>query len=288
MKTILKLAACGVVAWGACIAPAQADDLLVRGDYLMNGVVACANCHAARDDKGNVLSNLGLSGGMVFEAPVFKTYASNITPDRKTGIGNWTDAQLARAIREGIRPDGSLIGPPMPVPFYRNLSDRDLKAIITYLRSQPAVEHAVPASSYKVPLPSSYGPPVSHVSTPDATNRVDYGRYLAQIGHCMDCHTPRDAHGQLVMAQLGAGGQLIPGPGGVAAVSRNLTPDAQGLRDWTDAQIETAIRTGVDKNGQPLARIMAFDWYRNISEPDMKALIAYLRSLPPLPTPTQH
>ncbi|CAM5190199.1 Mono/diheme cytochrome c family protein OS=Castellaniella defragrans OX=75697 GN=HNR28_000927 PE=4 SV=1 [Castellaniella defragrans] len=285
MKTILRLAICCIVTWQAGAAAAQAqDDLLIRGNYLMNGVVACANCHAARDSKGNVLPALGLSGGMVFDAPVFKAYASNLTPDRQTGIGNWTDAQLARAIREGIRPDGTLIGPPMPIPFYRHLSDHDLAAIIAYLRAQPAINHAVPRSSYTIPLPANYGPSVAHVNAPDSADRIAYGRYLAQIGHCMDCHTPRDAHGQLITARLGAGGQFIPGPGGAAAVSRNLTPDASGLRDWTDAQIDRAIRTGVDKDGHALARVMAFDWYKNIDESDMKSLIAYLRSLPAQPS----
>lgn len=283
MKAISSLVVCGILTCLAGTAAAQNDDLLVRGNYLMNGVVACANCHAAHDDKGNVVPSLGPSGGMVFEAPVFKAYAPNITPDRKTGIGNWTDAQLARAIRDGIRPDGTLIGPPMPIPFYRHLSDKDLAAIIAYLRAQPAVAHAVPRSTYSVPLPASYGPPVTHASAPSPDNRVDYGRYLAQIGHCMDCHTPRDAHGQLITARLGAGGQLIPGPDGSAVVSANLTPDPSGLGNWTDAQIEHAIRTGISKDGHPLVRVMAFDWYKNIDAADMKAIIAYLRSLPALP-----
>ncbi|WP_345797446.1 c-type cytochrome [Castellaniella sp. MT123] len=287
MKAMRRLAVLGVLAWCFGTAQAQDDDLLVRGDYLMNGVVACVNCHAARDEKGKVLKNLGLSGGMVFEAPVFTAYAANITPDRKTGIGGWTDAQLANAIRNGVRPDGSLIGPPMPTPFYRNLSDRDLAAIIAYLRAQPAVEHAVPKSTYRMPLPPNYGPPVTHVTAPKPTDTVGYGRYLAEIGHCMECHTPRDAHGQLVMSQLGAGGQLIQGPAGMEAVSANLTPDRDGLRNWTDAQVARAIRTGIDDEGKPLVRIMAFDWYRNIDDADMKSLIAYLRSLPAQPSPKQ-
>ena len=77
---------------------------------------------------------------MVFDEPPFKAYAPNITPDRDTGIGKWTDAQLVKAIREGVRPDKSLIGPPMPIEFYRHLSDADLAAIIAYLRAQPAVK----------------------------------------------------------------------------------------------------------------------------------------------------
>ena len=249
-----------------------------RGRYLMEGVVACGNCHLARGEQGQPLPARGLSGGLLFDEPAFKAYASNITPDPATGIGRWTDAQLAGAIREGIRPDKTLIGPPMPIEFYRHLSDRDLRAIIAYLRAQPAVDNAVPKSGYIVPLPAAYGPAVRAVTAPPAGNRLKYGEYLANIGHCMECHTPRDANGMLQRARLGAGGQVFKGPWG-DSVSRNLTPT--GLRGWGDAQIAKAIRQGIDRNGQPYKPPMAFDFYKNISDADMSAMILYLRSLKP-------
>lgn len=272
-----------VLVLGLMTAHAQDGDLLVRGKYLAEGVVACANCHIARDATGRALRDQGLSGGMHFAEPVFDAYASNITPDRDTGIGNWTDAQLANAIRNGIRPDGRLIGPPMPVPFYRNLSDDDLRALIVYLRAQPPVRHVVEKSVYRMPLPPNYGPPVTHVPAPDKGDILKVGEYLANIGHCMDCHTPRNDKGVLQTQFLGAGGQVIRWPAGGEATTPNLTPDASGLADWTDAQIERAIRKGIDRNGTHLQRIMAFDWYDSIDQADMKALIAYLRSLKPQP-----
>lgn len=264
----------------ATVACAQDDALMARGTYLAQGVVACANCHVARDGQGRPLFDRGLSGGMLFEDAAFKAYAPNITPDPETGIGRWTDAQLGKAIREGIRPDGSLIGPPMPIPFYRNLSDTDLAAIVAYLKAQPPVRHAVEKSVYRMPLPPDYGPPVAGVATPAEADTLKYGEYLANIGHCMDCHTPRNGKGMLLREHLGAGGQVLRGPAG-DVVTPNLTPDPSGLKSWTDAQIERAIRTGVDKDGAHLQPIMAFGWYRNISGPDMSALIAYLRSLTP-------
>lgn len=270
----LILALSGTGAW------AQDDALMVRGTYLAEGVVACANCHIARNDKGQPLFDRGLSGGMMFDDPAFRAYAPNITPDPETGIGAWTDAQLGKAIREGIRPDGSLIGPPMPISFYRHLSDTDLAAIITYLKAQPPVRHEVEKSVYHFPLPPSYGPPVKGVETPAATDTLKYGEYLANIGHCMDCHTPRNDKGMLLMQHLGAGGQVLKGPAG-DVVTPNLTPDDSGLKSWTDAQIERAIRQGVSKDGTRLQPIMAFAWYQHISSPDMSALIAYLRSLKP-------
>lgn len=260
-----------------------ADAKLVRGKYLVEGVLACANCHAVRDEKGAVIASKGMAGGFEFDLGVLKAYASNITPDRDTGIGKWTDAQLGKAIREGIRPDGSLVGPPMPIHFYRSLSDDDLAATIKYLRAQPAVANQVPKSVYNIPLPPNYGPPLKKVSAPSPKDKVAYGGYLVTIAHCMECHTPRDEKGALLEARVGAGGQMFKGPWG-ESFARNLTPHADGLRDWSDVQIAAAIRTGKDRNGQPYRPPMGFDWYHNINDRDIAAMVAYLRTLPPSAT----
>jgi mono/diheme cytochrome c family protein len=267
---------------GAMPAAGQDAKLLQRGTYLMDSVVACGNCHVQRD-KGKPLFDRGLSGGMLFDEEPFKAYASNITPDRETGIGKWTDAQLIKAIREGIRPDGSLIGPPMPIMFYRGMSDDDVKAIVAYLRAQPPVRNAVPKSEYRIKLPPNYGPAISKkVVAPSPKATLKYGAYLAgPLGHCMDCHTPW-VKGHPDMKRVGAGGNPFRGPWGVA-VARNLTPHETGLKGWSDGEIARAIREGVRKDGSQLMPPMAFGWYKNISEGDMKALIGYLRSLRPLP-----
>jgi mono/diheme cytochrome c family protein len=254
---------------------------LERGRVLMQGVVACGNCHQARGPQGQPLADKGLSGGeVIVDDAAMRAVAANITPDATTGIGRWTDAQLRKAIREGVRPDGSIIGPPMPIEFYRHLSDADLNAIVAWLRAQPPVANVVPKSVYRIPLPPSYGPPVKNVKAPPASDKVRYGKYLADIAHCMECHTPRGADGKLQTAQLGAGGQPIAGPWGVS-VSRNLTPYATGLKGWSDAEIARAIRTGVSRDGSKLKPPMGFDYYKTIGDADMAALIAYLRSLPP-------
>jgi len=282
MKRYLKLTVSVLVIVNTQASLALDVPSMERGKYLMESVVACGNCHIARGDKGQPLFERGLSGGMEFDEPVFKAYAQNITPDPDTGIGRWTNDQLAKAIREGVRPDKSIIGPPMPIEFYRHLSDADLAAIIAYLRAQPAVKNVVPKSKYNIPLPPSYGPAVKDVKAPDASDKVKYGEYLANIGHCMECHTPRDGQGMLQQANLGAGGQVFKGPWG-ESVSRNLTPHTNGLKDWTDVQIAKAIREGVDRKGQHYKPPMGFDFYRNINDADISALIAYLRSLKPQP-----
>jgi cytochrome c553 len=254
-----------------------------RGKYLMDSIVACGNCHVQRGDKGQPLLDRGLSGGLVFDEAPFKAYASNITPDAETGIGKWTDAQLAKAIREGIRPDGSVIGPPMPIMFYRGLADDDLRAIVAYLRAQPAVKNKVPKSEYRMKLPPNYGPAITRkIVSPSRKDEVKYGAYLAgPLGHCMDCHTPW-VKGIPDSNRVGAGGNPFRGPWGVA-VSRNLTPHETGLKGWSDAEIARAIREGVRKDGTPLKPPMAYGWYKNIRDEDMKPLIAYLRALKPLP-----
>ena len=108
-----------------------------------------------------------------------------------------------------------------------------------------------------------------------------YGEYLANIGHCMECHTQHGDKGELLRDRLGAGGLVCEGAWG-KSVSRNLTPHESGLKGWTDAQIAKAVREGVDRNGNPYRPPMAFEFYKNINDADMAALIAYLRSLKPV------
>ena len=280
----------GLFAVGAIFAvlvgPAAGKDeaLLKRGNELMNGVVACANCHAARDAQGKPIAELGMSGGMKFDDGPFVAYAPNITPDKETGIGRWTDPQLAKAIREGIRPDGTVIGPPMPIGLFRGISDADLKAIIATVRAQKPVKNQVAKSDYKMPLPPNYGPPVGKVGAPPKSDLVRYGAYLAgPLGHCIECHTPM-VKGHFDFANsTGAGGFIFKGPWGVS-VARNLTPDEGGLKNWSDAEIARAIREGVSRDGSKLKPPMAYSWYRNINDGDIKAITAYLRSLKPVPT----
>ena len=267
--------------WTMATSPGFADAQLDRGAYLVRGLAACGNCHTPKDADGKAIANQELAGGFVIEAPAFRAVASNITPDRETGIGTWTDDQIVDSIRNGKRPNGSVIGPPMPVEFYRLLSDTDVRAIVAYLRSVPPVSNKVETSTYKVPLPPSYGPTVTHVADIPRTNTAAYGKYLADLAHCMECHTPME-RGALITAKLGAGGRDLPAvPTGVI-VSSNLTPaNPDGISRWTDAQVKTAITDGVRPDGRQLVRLMAFDWYKHTDPSDLDALVTYLRTLQP-------
>ena len=214
---------------------------------------------------------------------MFVARPSNITPDPETGIGKWTDAEIKVAIREGRRPDGRLIGPPMPFGQYRGIADSDLDAVVAYLHTVPAVKNAVPKSTYNIALPPAWGPPIDKpITAPAAADKLAYGAYLAgPLGHCVECHTPMGPDGRFQFAtQLGAGGMQFHGPWGLS-VAKNITSDRQdGLGTWTDAEIERAIRSGLDKDGHPLKPPMGFGYYSKVSAGDMAALIAWLRSLP--------
>lgn len=255
------------------------ESLLERGTYLMHSIVACGNCHTPKGPKGE-LPGMELAGWAEIEKnPAFTASAPNITPDAETGIGNWTDEQIVAAIREGRRPDGSIIGPPMPIALYSRMSDRDVRAIVAYLRHVKPVKHAVPKSVYNMPLPPAYGPPVGNVPEPPKDDPVAYGAYLAgPAGHCIECHSPMGPKGPDWVNRLGAGGMEFHVPTGTI-VSPNITP--AGLADFSDAEIEKMIRTGTRPDGSRMSPPMPYPYYANISDSDMAAIIAYLRSLPP-------
>ena len=265
--------------------PARSDALIERGQYLVETNAACGNCHTPKG-PGGPLPSKKLAGGDVIKHQDFTAVVPNITPDRETGIGKWSDDEIISAIREGRRPDGSLIGPAMPSRSYRSLGDEDVRAIVAFLRALPAVRNPITAkSSYDLAFPASWGPPVGQVIAPPKEDRVAYGGYLAgPVARCMDCHTE---HHDGAPAALGAGGKAFYGPWGVS-VSANITPDkTDGIADWTDTEIERAIRTGVARDGHKLFPPMPFAAYTQISAEDMAALIAYLRSLPPAAEPAQ-
>lgn len=262
---------------------ATPESLRARGAYLAEGIAACGNCHTPKGQQGE-LPGMTLAGGFVIDIPgTFRAVVPNITPDPETGIGRWTDAEIARAIREGRRPDGSVIGPPMPIELYRRIGDEDLAALVAYVRSVPAVRNRVERSTYAIPLPPDYGPPVGRVQGPPADDPVARGAYLAgPLGHCSECHTPMTG-GQGMQrdwSRTGAGGVPIPSPFGMV-VPRNITPAS--LRDWTDAEIGRAITQGISRDGRRLMPPMAFPYYARISPGDLADIIAWIRSLPPQP-----
>ena len=279
----------GVVLAAAAITVAAAEDLRARGAYLVNTVGACGNCHTPRNASGQVMADRALAGGFSFDTHdpgIGVVTVPNITPDKETGIGEWSATQIIEAMRNGKRPDGTLIGPPMPIALYRELSDRDASAIAAYLLSLKPIHHDVPErNQYKIALPPDYGPPITHVGEPDRSDKVAYGGYLAAFAHCVVCHTQPGKGTPLDMSRAFAGGRDLRGTPDSSAVvvSRNITPDPDhGIGKWSDAQIKHAIVAGVRPDGTKLVRTMAFDWYAKMTPADLDDIVAYLRTLKPM------
>ncbi|RHZ97256.1 cytochrome C [Cereibacter sphaeroides] len=263
-----------------CAGMATADPTVERGAYLVRGPAGCGNCHTPLGPEGPVMAR-ELAGRLVDDNPAFTAVGPNLTPAGR--IADWSDAELARAIREGLRPDGSLIGPPMPFTMYRGLSDADLGSIVMFLRTLAPVENELPASVYRIPLPPAYGPPVDHVEAPPRGVTVAYGAYLAgPVAHCMECHTPMGPTGPKIDTDLGRGGFEFHGPWGTS-IAANLTGHPDGLADYSDAEIATMITKGVHANGTAMLPPMPYGYLAGMTEEDLDAVILYLRSLPPLP-----
>ncbi len=263
------------------------EELLARGTYLMEGIVACGNCHTPKTPDAVPREELKFAGGFVIEEPGFRAYAPNITPDEETGIGTWTDEEIIVAIRDGLRPDGTLLGPPMPSPFYRKMSDTDARALVAYLRNLEPIRNVVPKTEYHIPLPPAYGPPIGEVPDMPRTDPVAYGEYLAgSLGHCFECHTHMIEGKHDFENGYGMGGNPYTNLFNLeyTAVSSNITPHLTlGIGSWSDEEIKKAITEGVRPDGRQLVPFMAFRYYKTMTDEDLDALIAYMRTVRPLP-----
>jgi hypothetical protein len=271
---------------------ASADPVLIeRGRYLAFGPSHCAVCHVPMDKVIEVDNGLKipLSGGWEENFPGFGTFrAPNLTPDPETGIGNLTDEQLARAIRHGVKSDGSLLAPFME---FQGMSDEDLIAVISFLRSQEPVKHKVEPSELEFIAKAfvAFGmlKPEGPKNTPPRSlirdSTVVYGKYLANnVGNCRGCHIKMDNHGNQVGADFAGGGFFPPSAfsEGFAFASPNLTPDKTtgAITDWSEQAFIERFRGGRLYEGSP----MPWGLYSLMDEIDLKALYRYLHSLEPV------
>ncbi|HLG15546.1 MAG TPA: cytochrome c [Blastocatellia bacterium] len=259
---------------------------LERGKYLVEGVLGCFDCHSERDwnQPGAPVIEAQRGGGALFAGgPPGRLIASNISPDPETGAGTWSDDAFARAIREGIGHDGRALFPIMPWPNYAQMSDEDLAAVIAYVRSTPPVPNALPKTQLDFPvnylMRINPEPIAAPVPAPDLSDPVKRGAHLARMGSCADCHTPQD-QGQPKPGLDFAGGFILIEPSGEVA-SANITPDPSGISYYDEALFIEAIRTGQVK-ARKLRPRMPWLIYRNMSDEDLKAIFAYLRTLKPV------
>ena len=296
---LLLLIAVGItftVGWRPVIGPRKRSltdrrfqptpERLKRGEYLVEHVSLCYGCHTDFDAKGKDVPQLleaKGAGRVMADEGGFRVVAPNITPDPETGIGNWTDDELARAIREGVARDGRALFPMMPYRSFRHMSDEDLASIIVYLRAQPPAHHNPGITHLPFPvsrLINSAPEPVSTVAAPDTANAVAYGKYLVTAaGICGDCHTPRDAHGQPIEGMYMAGGNIFA-EGGTPVATANITPDASGISYYDEGLFVQMMHTGTVK-GRKLNVMMPTWAFNGMTDQDLKAIYAYLRTIPP-------
>jgi mono/diheme cytochrome c family protein len=266
--------------------PAVAQDqaaLVKRGEYLVNGPAACGNCHTPRLPDLSFQPGMGFAGGFKIVDPAFTVYSANITPDKATGIGTWTDAEIIRAIREGKDKEGEIIFPPMPVPTYNKLSDDDVKAMVAYLRTLKPISHKVEESKWNIPKQAM--PPAKGLPAPPKSDKVAYGGYIVNaVAHCFECHTTPNADGSPDVAHhLGAGGFEITLAPGMVVRTANITPDKDtGIGKWTDADIKKALTQGLGPKGEHLSPPMPFPFFKTMTPDDVDAVVAYIRTIPPV------
>ncbi len=272
--------ATGVVAAALIGGAAQAGTPVERGAYLVNTIMTCGNCHSPKGPP-DVVAGKDFSGGLTWDLPPFKVTAPNITEDKETGIGAWSDDDIKKLLRTGLRPDGTPIASVMPTGFYGIITEPDMDAIVAYLRTLKPVSNKVPAPIYRMAEQRQVFPGAEHPFTQAmADDEAKHGFYLATIGHCMECHTPLEK-GHHDWAMMGRGGMEFSGPWGVS-VSRNITSSrSKGIGGWSDAEIKRAMTQGIDKDGSKLKPPMGYAYYAHMSDADLDAVIGWLRSVPP-------
>jgi mono/diheme cytochrome c family protein len=261
---------------------AQAGDAK-RGEYLAKAG-GCVGCHT--EDKQDAAP---FAGGRALKTPFGTFYGPNITPDQNAGIGRWTEADFVRAMRLGDRPDGANYFPAFPYTSFTKITDSDLKDLWAYLRSLKPSSRASQAHDLRFPFGWRWLVTVwkwlFFTSGPDtapqkAVAMVRRGEYLVQaLGHCGECHTPRNFLGAMKKDRFLAGGK-----GPEDKTIPNLTPTR--LKKWSDGELKDFLVTGLTADGDSPAEAMA-EVIRNttsqLTPADMDALLAYLRSLPALP-----
>jgi len=254
-----------------------------RGEYLAKAA-GCVGCHT--EEKKDAVP---FAGGRALKTPFGTFYGPNITPHPQAGIGRWAEADFMRAMREGNRPDGKNYFPAFPYPSFTRITDRDLRDLWAYLRALPPSARA----NQEHDLWFIFGwrslvtfwkwfffTPGPFVNIPGLTDVANRGAYLVQaLGHCGECHTPRNFLGGPRSSRFLAGGKGPEGKG-----TPNLTPT--GLKKRSDKDLEDFLTTGLTPEGDVRAEAMG-EVIRNttsrLTPQDLNALIAYLRALPPLP-----
>jgi mono/diheme cytochrome c family protein len=275
-----------VAAGPAAAQPPSTADVVARGKYVFGAAAGCG-CHT-EPRKGAPVN----AGGRKYEGPFGTVYSTNITPDKQTGIGAWTDEQIVAAIRLGRRPNGERLVPVHPFTVFNGMAEEDLSALVAYLRSVPPVSRQNTPRRL-VPLFESVLLPgwlatFAVRETPPAsapTSGLPRGEYLVRaVGHCGECHTPRGMT-QAVDNSRFLGGNATHPEGKMP----NITPDkATGIGDWTEDDIAEYLGTGNRPDGDVAGGLMGeiiqgtFAGYKDMTKADRLAIAKFLKSIPPV------
>ena len=256
-------------------------DLLARGEYLTRAA-DCAACHTAPGGKP-------FAGGLAFKLPMIGTlYSTNLTPDAETGIGAWSDEDFVRALHEGVGRDGEHLYPAFPYTSYTLMTRGDALAIKAYLFSLKPINNTPPPNDIGFPFNQRYlmwfwnvlfNPGHRFQPNPDQPAEWNRGAYLVEaLGHCGDCHTPRNILFGLKSNQKFAGA-IIQG-----WKAYNITPDPKwGLGAWSDTQLQGYLlhghADGRSSASGPMAEVVD-NSLRFLSQDDIGAMATYLKSVP--------
>jgi mono/diheme cytochrome c family protein len=263
---------------------ASTDSTIIKkGKDIVFGAAHCADCHSPANPDSLIAlgQDVHLSGGFTFDLPIGKIYAKNITPDKETGIGKYTDPEIARALRYGVRADGTVLFDFMP---FHNMSDEDLTAVISYLRAQKPVSNKVPDNStnvlgkvVKAFLIKPVGPDGEVPQRVIKDSSVAYGQYLANnVANCKGCHTNRDLMTGAFIGEPFAGGLEIEG-----LITPNLTPDSSSrIYSWSQAKFIERFREGKKIPQSP----MPWNSFKRMSDEELKAVYNYLQTVKPVKT----
>ncbi len=265
--------------------PAAAQTDLARGRYIFGAAGGCG-CHTVAGQPVN-------SGGRRYDGPFGTVYSSNITPDRRTGIGSWTDEQVIAAIRLGRRPNGDRLIPVHPYTVFNGMAEDDLRALVAFLRTVPPVDRPTPPRRIAVPLfetvflpawLAAFAPRETPPPTAPATG-LARGEYLVRsVGHCGECHTPRTVTLAPDNARFLAGNPKGP----ENSVVPNITPDPVTGLTWSEAEIAEYLRTGNKPDGDVAGGLMGeviqgtLAGYKDLTEADRLAIARYLKTIPPI------
>lgn len=263
---------------------------LERGKYLAEGPAHCFHCHSEHDlsDPEYPIIAAKKGAGWALPIPELGTIAAkNITSDPETGLGNWSDDEIVRALQEGVDKDGKALFPVMPYTDFAKMTDEDIASIVVYLRTIPAVKNAVPERKLVFPLNfivnTIPAPLTTHASAP-ANTPVARGEYLVRaVAGCAGCHTPTDDQGKPLPGMEFGGGGLFhdPGQNMQPVFSMNITQDPSGIAHYDESLFIQTLHTG-QIPGRMLNHIMPFEFFRNITDDDLRDIWAYIKTVPPV------